>query len=209
MIFCNKSNFCLPCSYTLPYEIINGKERCIADEVPFEIPDSWEWVRISQAALSIVDCPHSTPKYYDYETEYCAIDTNCINESGEITGFRYVDEEAYSKRIERLEPKENDIVYTREGTIGRAAILPPNKRICLGQRVMLIRCTENLSVNYLKKILMAPQTISTLTAKQRGLGAKHVNVSDVCNLIIPLPPLAEQKRIVSKIEELTKYCDKL
>ena len=179
------------------------------DEIPFDIPETWKWVRISQASLAIVDCPHSTPKYYDSETEYCAIDTNCINENGEITGFRYVDEEAYSKRIERLEPNENDIVYTREGSIGRAAILPPNKKICLGQRVMLIRCTEHLNVDYLKKILMAPQTISTLTAKQRGLGAKHVNVVDVCNLIIPLPPFEEQHRIVAKIEELLPYCERL
>lgn len=189
------------------------KEKPLAeiteDEIPFDIPESWKWVRLSGAALVIVDCPHSTPNYLTSEGDYYAIDTNCIDANGDITGFRYVDITDYSKRIERLEPEENDIVYTREGSICRAAILPGNKKICLGQRVMLIRCPEYLDAQYLKRILMAPQTVSTLTSKQKGLGAKHVNVSDVCNLVFPLPPIGEQYRIVEKIDELLPFCNRL
>ena len=189
------------------------KEKPVADitdeEIPYDIPDSWKWVRLSGAALSIVDCPHSTPKYLANKSEYCAIDTNCIDANGDITGFRYVDSIDYQKRIERLEPQGDDIVYTREGSICRAAILPSGKKICLGQRVMLIRCSDSLNAQYLKRILMAPQTVNTLTAKQKGLGAKHVNVADVCNLVFPLPPIDEQKRIVEKLDELENIRKKL
>ncbi len=179
------------------------------DEKPFDIPDSWKWAALQNVALAIVDCPHSTPKYYEYETHYCTIDTTCIDSNGAITGWRYVDEPTYISRISRLKPKKNDIVYTREGSICRAAILPDSMKICLGQRVMLIRCSEGVSPQYLKQFLMAPQTVLSLTAKQRGIGAKHVNVSDVCSLMIPLPPLAEQKRIVAMLDVLMPMCDKL
>lgn len=72
------------------------------DEIPFDIPESWKWVRLSNIAESIVDCPHSTPKYLDMETEYCTIDTNCIDEKGDITKWRYVDADTYTARIARL-----------------------------------------------------------------------------------------------------------
>jgi type I restriction enzyme S subunit len=58
-------------------------------------------------------------------------------------------------------------------------------------------------------MLMTPMVISRLTGQQKGIGAKHVNVSDVCSLTLPLPPFAEQKRIVAKLEELLPLCERL
>lgn len=179
------------------------------EEKPFDIPESWKWVRLNYIAESIVDCPHSTPKYLDVETEYFTIDTNCINEKGDITKWRYVDASTYVARVTRLVPRKDDIVYTREGSICRAAILPDEKNICLGQRVMLIRCTDGVFPQFLRRMLMTPMVISKLTEQQKGIGAKHVNVSDVCSLVLPLPPLAEQKRIVEKLEQLLPLCERL
>lgn len=160
-------------------------------------------------AIAIVDCPHSTPKYLDDFNGFFAIDTNCINAEGEIIKWRYVDKETYMTRIKRLEPEQNDIIYTREGSICRAAILPKKVNVCLGQRVMLIRMPKSIAVDYIRKYMMTPQIVSLLTAKQRGIGAKHINVSEVCSLPVPLPPLAEQKRIVEKLELLLPLCDRL
>lgn len=179
------------------------------DEIPFDIPESWKWVRLHSIAESIVDCPHSTPKYLDAETEYCTIDTNCINEKGDITKWRYIDADTYEARIARLTPQKDDIVYTREGSICRATTLPDEKKICLGQRVMLIRCANKVFPQFVRRMLMSPMVISKLTEQQKGIGAKHVNVSDVCSLLFPLPPLAEQKRIVAKLEEILPLCEKL
>lgn len=58
-------------------------------------------------------------------------------------------------------------------------------------------------------MLISPMVISNLTEQQKGIGAKHINVSDVCSLLLPLPPLDEQKRIVAKLEELLPLCEKL
>ena len=178
------------------------------DEKPFDIPESWSWKRLKQIALTIVDCPHSTPKYYNETTDFAAIDTNCIDSEGYITHLRYVDKKTYYERIQRLEPKENDIVYTREGSICRAALLP-NKMICLGQRVMLIRCPQEMPAKYIQMILMTPHTVAALTSQQKGIGAKHINVADVCNLPVPIPPPLEQKKIIMVLNELLQYCKKL
>ena len=179
------------------------------DEKPFEIPEGWMWVRLKDLALIIVDCPHSTPKYFADPTEYCAIDTNCIDSSGKISSWRYVDKDTYLLRTARLQPAQNDIVYTREGSICRAVILPPNRKICMGQRVMLIRPPRNIIPEYLKQYLMTPITVAILTSRQRGIGVKHINVADVCSLPVPLPPLAEQKRIVARLEEMLPMCERL
>ena len=179
------------------------------NEIPFDIPESWNWVRLNNIAESIVDCPHSTPKYLDMETEYCTIDTNCIDGKGDITKWRYVDADTYTARIARLTPQKDDIVYTREGSICRAAILPEGPKVCLGQRVMLIRSANGVFPQFIRRLLMSPMVIRKLTEQQKGIGAKHVNVSDVCNLILPLPPLAEQERIVAKLEEILPLCERL
>ena len=179
------------------------------NEIPFDIPESWKWVRLNNIAESIVDCPHSTPKYLDMETEYCTIDTNCIDGKGDITKWRYVDADTYTARIARLTPQKDDIVYTREGSICRAAILPEGPKVCLGQRVMLIRSANGVFPQFIRRLLMSPMVIRKLTEQQKGIGAKNVNVSDVCNLILPLPPLAEQERIVAKLEEILPLCERL
>ena len=175
-------------------------------EIPFEIPENWCWTRASEVCDYIVDCPHSTPKYLETKSEYCAIDTNCINEFGEITQYRFLNDIEYYGRVKRLVPEENDIIYTREGSICRAAILP-SKKICLGQRVMLLRPSFGISSKFLQIYLMAPSTINILTQKSVGMGVQHINVGDVHNLVLPLPPLAVQNAIVEKLEQVLPLVD--
>ena len=141
------------------------------NEIPFDIPESWKWVRLNNIAESIVDCPHSTPKYLDMETEYCTIDTNCIDGKGDITKWRYVDADTYTARIARLTPQKDDIVYTREGSICRAAILPEGPKVCLGQRVMLISSANGVFPQFIRRLLMSALVIRKLTEQQIGIGA--------------------------------------
>ena len=180
------------------------------DDIPFEVPEGWEWVRLQDAATAIVDCPHSTPKYLDNETGFYAIGTKGMNGDGEITRLFNVDKPTYLHRTERLVPQAGDIVYSREGSIiCRAVILPEEKRICLGQRVMLIRCNMGFVLKFLQTYLMSDLAVSYLTRNYKGTGVRHINVADVCSLPVPIPPLAEQQRIVERVEELLTVCRQL
>ena len=180
-----------------------------AEEIPFEIPENWVWCRLSDVCIQIVDCPHSTPKYLVNQTGYYGIDTTCIDDSGNIVRLRNLSKEGYQERIKRLIPTENDVVYAREGSIGLAAFIPKDKNICLGQRVMLFRASNGIDSRFLKMIVSEETYKKRLLDKHRGMGAKHVNVSDIVSSVVPLPPLKEQKRIVKKLGELMTLCDEL
>lgn len=179
------------------------------EEIPFEIPDNWVWCRLGEVCDAIIDCPHSTPQYIDRDTGYYGIDTNCINEKGVITRLRSLSFESYNERIKRLVPKENDIIYAREGSIGLATFIPKNKYICLGQRVMLFRPSSVITHLYLIYAVTDIGYKNRLLSMHRGMGAKHVNVKDIVSSLIALPPLAEQNRIVQKLDELMQFCNDL
>ncbi|MCH4855709.1 restriction endonuclease subunit S [Bifidobacterium pseudolongum] len=183
-----------------------GKAVCIDDEIPFDIPDSWCWAHIESVCENIVDCPHSTPHYENNKTGYYAIDTSCINDEWEITNFRYVDKWDFEKRIQRLKPEFGDLVFTREGSIGRSALLPDGD-ICLGQRVMLLRTGRLLFNRYLQICLTAPFAFILYKSSTKGTAAKHINVRDVCSFLIPIPPFTEQRRIVAKLDKLMPHID--
>ena len=178
-------------------------DRCIADEIPFgELPEGWAWARLEDCCNTIVDCPHSTPNYLTVETAYSAIDTNCMDDEWHLTGLRSLSQESYEKRTIRYVPQSGDIVFSREGSIGRSVILGKGN-ICLGQRVMLLSCNEMMLFNgYCQIVLSSPYAWTLYRAVNVGTGVKHINVSMIKTLIVPLPPLAEQRRIVERVAEL-------
>jgi type I restriction enzyme S subunit len=178
-------------------------------EIPFEIPENWVWCRLGEICETIIDCPHSTPNYLSIETGFYGIDTNCIDDRNNITRLRHLSEEQFDFRIRRSALKINDIVFAREGSIGRAVIISDEKHYCLGQRVMMFRPSSRIVPKFLLMLTTSPDYLNKLLQKHKGMGAKHVNVKDVVASEIPLPPLPEQHRIVTKLEELMALCDRL
>lgn len=179
------------------------------EEKPFELPQGWRWCRTNDACSYIVDCPHSTPKFQG-SGKYC-IDTTCINMAGNILvpKIRKVSSETFEERNSRLEPKPGDIVYSREGVVGQAVIIPEGWEVCLGQRVMLFRPFFEISPYFFRHVVTSMFFLKEMFSRHRGAGAKHVNMKDLRESWIPLPPLAEQQIIVTKVEKLLSLCDQL
>lgn len=189
------------------YETIDGKTTDITEEIPFDLPDSWAWCRLRNFCITIVDCPHSTPHYQTTPTSCWAIDTNCIDKNGYIIRKRFLGDNEFIARTKQCVPRGNDIIMSREGTIGLVAILPTGERICLGQRVMLLRPSSNCIPLYMRNTLATEKFLSQFLSKSRGMGVQHINVEDIRNGFFPLPPLAEQQRIVEQIKKLLGYVD--
>jgi type I restriction enzyme, S subunit len=123
---------------------------------------------------------------------------------------RFVSAKTYLERIERLEPRADDILYSREGGIlGIACRVPNGIRLCLGQRLMLIRAGAETGADFLEIVLNSPFITNIAKARTTGGAAPRVNMSTVRAYPIPLPPLTEQHRIVAKVDELMALCDRL
>ena len=175
------------------------------DEKPFELPQGWEWARIEQVSLTIIDCPHSTPKFV--ERGRLCLDTNSFKQ-GKLLPYklRYVDNDTFVDRNARLVPEPGDLVFAREGSVGESVLIPEGVEACLGQRVMLFRFSKQISKEFVQQTISSPSFLHSLLALHKGIGAKHVNVGDMRLAPIPLPPFSEQSRIVTRVNELQSLC---
>ena len=128
----------------------------------------------------------------------------------DLTSPYFVSEETYQIRIERLEPRCDDILYIREGGVrGVGCRIPPNTRLCLGQRLMLIRANKSVSPAFLELCVNSPWITDFAEEKTTGGAAPRVNMSVVRAYPIPLPPLAEQYRIVAEVQKRLSVIEEL
>lgn len=175
------------------------------DEQPIALPWGWEWARLEEISVVIVDCPHSTPKFV--ADGFLCIDTNSFKNGRLLPQkLRYVDETTFTERIARLRPQPGDLVFAREGSVGESLIIPDDAVACLGQRVMLFRFSAQVSNEFVRLAITSKGFLDALLALHKGIGAKHVNVGDMRLAVIPLPSLAEQSRIVARTEALRGHC---
>jgi len=179
------------------------------EEKPFELPDGWVWCRLGDLSKQYVDCPHDTPKYQG--KGFLCLRAPDITENGLlIKTIRRVSKEEYDKRIRRLKPVRNDLVYIREGgRLGIAGLIDTDEPVCLGQRVMMLRFLNEVTAKYSLRFLNAPDTYNDIVGKTIGSASPHVNVRDIIAHVVPVPPLPEQKAIVTKVEKLLALCDQL
>ena len=159
----------------------------------------------------IVDCPHETP-IYTFTGNYLVIRTSDQSlASLRCDEYMYrLDEAEYKKRTRRLTLDKDDIVYGREGSWGLACLVPQSNKYCLGQRVMQFRC--NIRLLYPKYAMYAlnSETVYMQGALDTiGSTAPHVNISTICNYLLPVPALNEQKEITNYLDAKCAEIDKL
>lgn len=173
------------------------------------LPSHWSVAPLDRVASEIVDCPHSTPKWTG-SGKIC-VRTNQFRPGFlDLAESRYVSDETFVERIQRLRPAHNDILYSREGGIlGIACRVPADIEICLGQRMMLVRTGKAMLPVFLELVLNSPLITEIAQRKTTGGAAPRVNVATVRAFPIPIPPLAEQHRIVARVDELMALCDQL
>ncbi len=179
-------------------------------DVEVELPDTWTLASPEELCESIVDCPHSTPKWSE-EGEICLRTTNFKPGVLDLSEVRYVSSAIYDERIARLEPKPTDVVYSREGGIlGIACMIPDGTKTCLGQRMMLFRTNHDACLpTHLMLILNSPLILGIVREKTGGTASPHLNVGDIRAFPIPLPPLEEQQEIVERVTALFTLADRI
>ena len=176
-----------------------------------EPKEGWEEKILQDICSDIVDCPHTTPKKVGFPTQYPCIRTSELR-GGSIdwSTMQYLDEDEYKKRVSRLVPKANDLVYGREGTYGDAVLLPDGYSFSLGQRTMLLRANEIYIIpRFLLYSMISPHVYQQAKEKNSGCGVGHVNVKDIKVFRVGLPTIDTQQSIVETLDSLKSKVDRL
>ena len=191
----------------IPYEIIDGKERCIADEVPFELPESWCWCRWGTISESI-QYGYNAPAKENGRIKMVRISDIQDNKVlWDTVPFCDIDEES----IETYLLKQNDILFARTGgTVGKSYLVKevPKDAIYAGYLIRT-RYSNNLSSEYLKFFMESDLYWIQLRNGTVATAQPNCNGKTLANMLVPIPPLAEQKRIVAKIEEIMPMIERL
>ena len=188
----------------LPYEKVGKNEPvCIADEVPFEIPESWEWVRLGELFQ------HNTGKAL-----------NSSNRSGELLTYITTSNLYWNRfeidnlremyfseaEIQKCTATKVDLLVCEGGDIGRAAIWSYDTDIRIQNHIHRLRSYSEVCVEYYYYIFFLYKHAGWIGGK--GIGIQGLSSNALHSLLFPLPPLQEQCRIVTKIKEIVPFLDK-
>ena len=185
------------------------REKIPDDEKPFDIPESWEWVRLKEITTKITDGTHHSPP--NQETgDFMYVTAKNIKDEGVIASkITYVSADVHAEIFARCNPELGDILLIKDGaTTGVVTVNNIDRPFSLLSSVALLKLPENICAWYLVYALRSDLFYKSLRKQMKGTGITRITLKQIEPLLIPLPPLAEQKRIVAKIEELLPLIDR-
>jgi type I restriction enzyme S subunit len=196
---------------------IKIEEPLEVDAPPFGVPENWEWARLGDITELITK--GSSPKWQGIA--YVPKEEGVLFITSENVGnyrLRKLDEPKYvEKRFNEIEPRSilrnGDVLMNLVGaSIGRTAVYDLQDQANINQAVALIRLTKskpNLCAQFLLHYLNSPSAIQIMMSSQVVTAQPNISLTNAREFPIPIPPLAEQKRIVAKVDELMRWCDAL
>ena len=173
---------------------------------PFDLPDCWEWTTFPTVAHvelgKTLDKVKNTGTYYPYlrsvNVQWGYVDLSDVKE------MKFEPEE-----IERYTIKKNDLLICEGGDVGRCCVWNKNESILYKNAIHRVRFYNSINCNFYMYFMMYLEAKGTLKRISNGVTIKHLTNTVLSNITIPLPPLAEQERIVNAVETLFAQIDKI
>lgn len=191
----------------MPYEKVGKNEPvCIADEVPFDIPDSWEWVRLG--SVLNVKGGKRLPKEHnliDIPTNHIYIRvTDMKNHTISSEKLKYITEDTF-QLIKNYIINKDDLYLTIAGTIGNVGMVP-DKFDGMNLTENAVKLTDiKINKYYLLHIICSNYIQNQFVDKTNKVAQPKLAIERILTTLFPLPPLSEQQRIVDKLKELEPY----
>ena len=179
------------------------------DEEPFEIPDSWKWVKLSSICNKLVDGEHNPPKGIEEKTEYIMASSRNINYDrlDDLENVRYLSKEVFEIENNRTKAEKGDIFFTSVGTLGRSCIYSGDYNICFQRSVTILNTIIN---NQFLKYFFDSNFFQTYVIEHStGTAQMGFYLKEMANSPITIPPMHEQARIVDKVSELFYQLDQI
>ena len=184
------------------------------DEIPFDIPESWKWVRLSQIAiLENGDRSGKYPvekDYVDFGVPFFGAKDMC-DAVMSFDNVRYISMEKFAE-LGNGKLQDKDFICLLRGSVGKCALFIADEQHHTGficAQMVIIRCINTAICHYLASFLASPFYLRYIDSKVTGTAVRQLPAKELGNVLIPLPPLAEQNRIVAKLEEILPLCERL
>ena len=180
------------------------------EEVPYPLPTGWEWVRLGEISNKITDGTHHSPPNADVGQYKYITAKNIKNDGIDLSSITFVTEDVHREIYNRCNPEKGDILYIKDGaTTGVVTINDLEEEFSMLSSVALIKLPQGVLHTFLIKVMRSPLFYESIRNDMSGVAITRVTLSKIYSVLIPLPPLAEQKRIVARVDALMGLCDEL
>lgn len=185
-------------------------------EIPFEIPSSWQWTRLGLYAQKVTD-QVASGSFADIrdnvvslkEPDYAIMVKTADFANGFTKNLTYTNKHGY-EFLENSNLFGGELILSNIGSIGKVFIVPKlEKRMTLAPNSIMVRLTDNNLIMYLYYFLLSSQGYKELDSISTGIAMKKFNKGGLKTILLPIPPLEEQKRIVAKLDEIFAELDKI
>jgi type I restriction enzyme, S subunit len=172
------------------------------------LPGQWRLVSLADLCVSVTDGDHLPPPKADHGIPFLVIG-NVRWRGIDFEGCRRVSNRYYEKLDWIRQPREGDILYTLVGSFGIPVVVRDQTPFCVQRHIGILRPSKHIDTQYLAYALSSKYVFRQVAGIATGIAQKTVPLVGLRKVAVPLPPLAEQKRIVAKVDELMALCNRL
>ena len=184
-------------------QLENAKPKDISEEIPFEIPENWTWCRLECVCFDIADIDHKMPAVCDNGIPYISPLNFVANNKIDFAGAKKISKEDFLQLSKKCKPERGDIIFPRYGTIGVIRTVETDIDFLVSYSCATIKpCKNHMDARYVSALLQSPliQEIEIPRYINKTTQA-NVGLQSIKKFLFALPPLAEQQRIVEKIQD--------
>lgn len=196
--------------YSKAHELVPARAEPIADgDMPFLVPQGWQWTRLCTLFRVITDGDHQPPPKTSEGVAFLTIG-NITTGRLDFSECRWVPKTYFRSLAPYRTPTKGDILYTVVGaTYGRPALVETDSEFCVQRHIAILKPAAAMSLGFLVWLLASPLVYDQATRSTTGTAQPTIALRPLRNFIVPIPPLPEQHRIVAKVDELMALCDRL
>ncbi len=186
----------------------NPLQEIKAEEMPYQLPDGWEWCYLQDVFALVTDGDHQAPPKSEAGIPFLVIG-NLNKGSVSMDRCRFVPDTYYDSLDWGRKPTNSDLLYTVTGSYGIPIRVDADQAFCVQRHVAILKSSKSSPVDYIARLLSSKVAFQYATSIATGIAQKTVPLTGLRKMPIVLPPLPEQQRIVAKIDHLMALCDQL
>ena len=175
-------------------------------DVPYDIPENWDWVRLENITRLINDGTHSTPHYTETGIPFLSV-RDISSGTLDFSNTKYISVEEHAILSKRTKPEMNDILLSKVGTTGIPVKVDTDKEFSIFVSLALLKFTSSINVDFMVYLIKSPVIFKQSKLGTRGVGNKNLVLQTIKKFLFPLPPLSEQQRIIEAIESVLEKVD--